>query len=257
MPDGNGTLYQEPRPSTALTLNPALDADRLAVDFAANRRVQVADFLLPDSAVLLRSELLGRHDWQRVIHGGGRVFETPTAEFDAMPPSERAVLDSAIIAAAASGFQFSYDTIRVPDLPALRTKRGTLLDEFAVLMSAPATLALLCRIAAIETGDVGYADAQATRYRAGDFLTRHDDQVTGKNRQLAYVLAMSPEWRPDWGGLLLFEDATGRLVDAFAPRFNALSLFAVPQPHSVSYVAPFAPHPRLAVTGWIRHGEAI
>jgi SM-20-related protein len=33
---------------------------------------------------------------------------------------------------------------------------------------------------------------------------------------------------------------------------GALRLFAVPKLHSVSYVTPFAPEPRLSVTGWLR-----
>ncbi|HEX5536856.1 MAG TPA: 2OG-Fe(II) oxygenase family protein [Sphingobium sp.] len=36
------------------------------------------------------------------------------------------------------------------------------------------------------------------------------------------------------------------------PRFNALSLFRVPQRHHVGCVAPFAPKPRISITGWLR-----
>ena len=35
------------------------------------------------------------------------------------------------------------------------------------------------------------------------------------------------------------------------PRFNALNVFAVPQPHSVSIVSPFAVGARYSVTGWL------
>ena len=38
----------------------------------------------------------------------------------------------------------------------------------------------------------------------------------------------------------------------FVPAFNALRLFRVPVQHSVSHVWPFAPEPRLSVTGWLR-----
>jgi Rps23 Pro-64 3,4-dihydroxylase Tpa1-like proline 4-hydroxylase len=71
--------------------------------------------------------------------------------------------------------------------------------------------------------------------------------------QVAYVMNFcAEEWRPDWGGYLLFYDEDGDVVAGFKPRFNALNLFRVPQKHSVTYVAPFAPIARFAITGWFR-----
>lgn len=60
------------------------------------------------------------------------------------------------------------------------------------------------------------------------------------------------EWRPDFGGYLLFLNEDGDIEQGFRPRFNALNLFAVPQKHCVSYVPPFAPMGRFAITGWFR-----
>ena len=59
-------------------------------------------------------------------------------------------------------------------------------------------------------------------------------------------------WRPDWGGYLNFYDEDGDIVAGYRPRFNALNLFLVPQKHAVSYVPPFAPQARFAITGWFR-----
>ena len=104
------------------------------------------------------------------------------------------------------------------------------------------------------TGDsrAAYVDAQATRYRPGDFLTAHDDDVEGKNRLFAYVMNFTPAWRADWGGLLAFHDADGHVAEAYTPTFNALNIFRVPQVHAVTQVASFAAGPRLSITGWIR-----
>ena len=60
------------------------------------------------------------------------------------------------------------------------------------------------------------------------------------------------EWRPDWGGYLNFYDDEGDVVAGYKPRFNALNLFAVPKKHNVTYVPPFAPVGRFAITGWFR-----
>ncbi len=47
----------------------------------------------------------------------------------------------------------------------------------------------------------------------------------------------------------MFHRADGHIAEALTPSFNALNLFAVPQPRSVSMVAPFAAARRYSVTG--------
>ena len=98
--------------------------------------------------------------------------------------------------------------------------------------------------------EINGATAQATRYYPGHFLTRHNDVNPEENRKVAYVLNFTPTWHPDWGGLLHFYHQTGSPKDTWVPTFNSLALFDVTHPHSVSYVAPFARNPRIAITGW-------
>ncbi|MBB1180632.1 2OG-Fe(II) oxygenase, partial [Pseudomonas sp. FW305-3-2-15-E-TSA4] len=74
----------------------------------------------------------------------------------------------------------------------------------------------------------------------------------GKHRLLAYVLNLTPRWRVDWGGLLLFLDPDGHVAEGYAPKFNALNIFRTPFPHAVTQVSTFAGAPRYAITGWIR-----
>lgn len=231
-------------------LNPLLDSAALRARFERSGRVRIEDFLAGDAAKVLADALAADRRWLCVINGEKTVFEIPRANYDALPAAERTRIESAVHAAAARGFQFRYETIRVPDPAVERRRSGTLLDRFAQFMGSPETLAFFAAVTGAT--DLAFADAQATRYTAGDFLTRHDDNVAGKDRRLAYVLGLTPEWRADWGGLLLFNDAEGGIAETLVPGFNALSLFAVPQPHSVSCVAPFAPHPRISVTGWVR-----
>jgi Rps23 Pro-64 3,4-dihydroxylase Tpa1-like proline 4-hydroxylase len=101
-----------------------------------------------------------------------------------------------------------------------------------------------------------FTDGQTTAYDHGDFLTGHDDAVAGKNRLAAYVYGLTPYWRIEYGGLLLFHGANDRTATAEVPRFNSLDLFKVPRQHSVSTVTPSAPHRRFAVTGWLRGDPA-
>lgn len=234
----------------SFAINPALDISALARRFMQSGRIQIQDFLVPAAAEALQRDLLTNTRWRHMISASDKVFEAAVDDFHAMPADQRKALETAMFATAARGFQFQYDAIRVPDLEAERQRSGTLLDAFASFLSAADTRAILCKITGAR--DIVFADAQATRYRPGDFLTRHDDAVAGKNRVLAYVMGLSREWRAEWGGLLLFNGKGSDVIETIVPRFNALSLFTVPQPHSVSYVAPYAPEPRLSVTGWLR-----
>jgi len=92
---------------------------------------------------------------------------------------------------------------------------------------------------------------QASNYRPGDFLTLHDDSHRRDDRLAAFTLGFTREWRPDWGGQLLFHDADGQIERGFMPGFNVLTLFRVPRPHSVAPVAPYAAAKRLSLTGWL------
>ena len=78
-----------------------------------------------------------------------------------------------------------------------------------------------------------------------------DTLDVNEGRRYAFVINLSREWKPDWGGQLQFiDDATGAITDAFLPRWNSLSLFRVPQTHQVTLVSPWAARPRHAITGW-------
>jgi Rps23 Pro-64 3,4-dihydroxylase Tpa1-like proline 4-hydroxylase len=94
-------------------------------------------------------------------------------------------------------------------------------------------------------------DGHATRYIAGHFLKDHADESPFERRRFAYVLSVTKDWTVDMGGLLHFMDAGGSVVDTFVPTFNALTIFAVPTPHAVSYVPPWVAGERLSLTGWL------
>lgn len=235
---------------TAFDIDPRLDVDALRERFLREARIQIDGFLDPVAARCLRNELQESSSWRHVINGANKVFEIPAGEFDALDLDFKAELDRATRRSAINEFQYRYDSIRVADNHGQRLASATKLDHFAALMSSPSALGLLGEITC--GAPIRFADGQATRYRPGDFLTRHDDAVVGKDRVLAYVLNLVEEWRPEWGGLLTFVGEGDRVVETFVPRFNSLSLFAVGQQHFVSTVADYAPAPRISVTGWLR-----
>lgn len=230
-----------------LKLNPQLDPTRLAQDFACNGRVQVQDFLDQKSAETLHLCLRERSDWVQVLNANGKVFELSRDTRQQMSDVARADLDTAVYAQARSGFQYRYEAIRVPDNAQDRAASADPLAGFAQWMSTGAVRDLLRTI--VGAPGMAFADAQATAYSPGDFLTAHDDAVEGKNRHAAYVLGLTPVWRMEWGGLLLFHKPE---LAGFVPAFNTLNLFRVPQMHSVSEVTRAAAYRRYSITGWLR-----
>jgi len=233
----------------APALNPALDWESLTARFARERRVRIENFLTADSAAALTAHLRARDDWLLVLNANDRLFELSRSARATLAPERAAALATAVKAQAQFGFQFHYESIRVPDAAALRVDDPSPINQLALLMSSEPVLQRLRQV--VGAADISFADAQATAYAPGDFLTAHDDDVAGKNRRAAYVLGLTPEWRIDWGGLLLVHDDGV----AWVPKFNTLNLFAVPQPHSVSQVSSFAADRRYAVTGWLRAGD--
>ncbi|WP_269716278.1 2OG-Fe(II) oxygenase [Caulobacter sp. NIBR2454] len=111
--------------------------------------------------------------------------------------------------------------------------------------------------AVIGAPSVKSSSVMASRYGPGDFLTLHDDSHTKDIRRAAMTLGFTRRWRPDWGGQLLFHDAAGDVERGLAPGFNVLTLFKVPKPHSVAFVAPYAKSPRLSITGWLRDDPSL
>lgn len=232
-----------------LRLNPDHDVAELAARFAAARRVQVTELLANDGAEWLFDHLRARADWRQVLNSGDKLFELDRSTRAEMTPAQHAALDDAVHAGARAGFQYRYETIRVSDDADDRAASSDPLARFAEWMSGGEVREFLRRVTGAP--HIDFADAQATAYAPGDFLTAHDDDVAGKHRHAAYVFGLSPDWRAEWGGLLLFH-RDGHAVEGLVPSFNTLNLFAVPQLHSVSQVTRAAPMRRYSITGWLR-----
>jgi SM-20-related protein len=231
-------------------LNPALDPEALAAAFAAERRLQIRDFLHPDDAAAIYAECRSREDWRQIVNSCDQVYDLDRPTRAAMSAEQKEALDQAVYAGAREGFQHRYEAIRVPDAEVEREASDDPFAKFALWLSGGEARDFLRGV--IGRSELEFADAQATAYGPGDFLTGHDDAVEGKDRLAAYVFGLTRQWRAEWGGLLLFHDTEGDVERGLTPRFNTLNLFAVPQLHSVSMVTRAAPYRRYAVTGWLR-----
>lgn len=238
---------------TDFALDPGHDPAQLAAMFAHTGRLQIAGFLADECVQALHRELAESRAWRLTANKGEEVIDFSAETLSRWGPEEWGKLRRAAAMGGRYGFQFLYETIRLPksvDEPL----ESPLLAAFARFISSPEIVAFMREVTG--AADIAFADAHASRYQPGHFLTTHDDRVDAQNRRAAYVLNLCPQWRPDWGGLLVFHDEHGNVARGFTPGFNTLNIFRVPQPHAVTYVTPLAAAPRHAVTGWLRADAA-
>lgn len=236
--------------TSPLRLSTQLDIAMLRQRFEAHGHVAVDGILTPESAERLSARLATWAHWVLVsrIEGQHRTFDA--AAMETVPAARQEAFRALVDREAMSGFQYLYENFALYE-----GGRNANLDDailrsaFDLLHSAPFKQ-LLREVSGAD--DIASTDCQLTRYRPGHFLTTHDDSVPTHDRRVAYVLNMTQGWRADHGGQLQLLDENGDVWRGLVPRFNRLIVFKVPQPHSVSVVAPFAPGPRLAITGWAR-----
>ncbi|MDG2523729.1 2OG-Fe(II) oxygenase family protein [Caulobacter segnis] len=212
-------------------------------------RVQIPSVLAGEGAERLLAEARVRTPFQTVTTNSRGHVDLPQAWLDSLTIEQRQEFGQAIHESATERFQYLYDTYPIWDLQQAGKLKGAWRDLLAFL-NGESFLGLMREL----TGEdrIAMADAQVTRYRRGSFLTGHTDHVDGKDRYYAYVLNLTPAWRIEWGGLLMFHGDDGHVAEAFVPAAGALNLLRVPQPHSVSQVSLSAGDERLSVTGWLR-----
>lgn len=239
---------------TLFELNPALDIEAHAVRFAATGRVQLRDVLTEDSARELLTVLARGTPWGMAVGAGSEKPQSFSAAQTRTQQGQQALQQAARNAEQHSargeyGFRFAH----YPIIEAMQQgwDPGGAHEVLLEHLNTPDFLELARAVTGIDS--LFKADAQATLFAPNNYLGRHIDSHVAEGWEVAYVLNLArDDWHPDWGGYLLFLDEDGDVVEGYRPRFNALNLFRVPQPHLVSYVPPFAPIGRMAVTGWLR-----
>lgn len=232
-----------------LALAAGLDLEAAGERLSRTGRTRVPG-LLGEGAEVLHEALTGPDMvWYRAIRNPFNA-DVPVAVFEAEPVAEQARLYGMAHEEATEGFQFIFDRIRLGQARTMEMPLPPALYELHDLFNSEAFLGMARRL----TGDdrIAYVDAQPTRYMPGHFLNGHTDAHEDAGRLYAYVLNLSPRWRAEWGGLLMFLDEGGAVTETFMPAFGTLNVFRVPQDHAVSMVAPFAGAPRYSVTGWWR-----
>lgn len=236
-----------------LKVNPDVDRARFAKAFATTGRIQVPDVLVPESAAALRDILAKQTPWLTTwcAGSGGANYILPD-RLATMDPNEAASIEQAILDSGRKG-EFSYLYMSYPLDVAFANKwhPGAIQEQVRDELRGDEFASLLRDITG--KSEIVGADGYLTLFAPGHFLSLHSDEGSKWRRVVAFVLNLTfTEWKPDFGGYLTFYDDEGNVEGGFMPRFNSLNVFAVPQAHSVTKVAPFAPMARAAISGWAR-----
>jgi Rps23 Pro-64 3,4-dihydroxylase Tpa1-like proline 4-hydroxylase len=219
----------------------------IADRFRTHGRAHIPGILTQESAARIHHCLEQETEFLVFARGGDREGLQPAA---LLTQQQHGMIMAEAYARARDKFHFLYDVHPMSNVGEPYPDPSHYLSAVtAFLNSAP-----VLDFARAITGSsaIAYASAQATRYRPGHFLSQHDDGdgLNAQKRIAAYVLNLTPQWRLDWGGALLFSDRPGHISEGFPPAFNALNIFAAPQEHLVGFISPFAGAARYSITGW-------
>jgi Rps23 Pro-64 3,4-dihydroxylase Tpa1-like proline 4-hydroxylase len=236
------------------THNPDLYRAALAATFAREGRVQVRDLLTEDTAREVFDILAKQTPWGIAWQAGDKnePQAVEAAELAAAPQQTQSQITAATYRSAAAG-DYAFQFARYPILNAYLGKwqEGSPQDLLLEYINAPEFMNFVREVTGM--AELVKADAQATLFAPGQFLGNHSDSHMAEGWKVAYVMNFClADWNPNWGGYLNFFDDDGDIVAGYRPRFNALNMFAVPRAHAVSFVPPFAPVGRFAITGWFR-----
>lgn len=236
------------------SISKALDLATLAAQFREQGYVSIPKVLPEENARRLQRAMSDFTDWNLVFNDRGKHVDLSSSQVHTMPAHTAQQLQAAIYAQARHDFQYCYNNYPIFDAHVQGRNRDHLLHQFFEWLDSDEFLDFARTLTGYD--DISFVDAQATRFDPGHFLSCHDDAAEGKNRRAAYIFNLTREWSPDWGGYLQLLDDDGHVRRGLRPSFNVLNLIAVPQPHNVSLVSPFAAASRLSVTGWLRYGES-
>ena len=232
-------------------LNPELDTAALAEEYARDGRVRIRNLFTEDFARRIAAYCQDHVPYEFLTYVDGKNVVISAAEMEQLSPEQLQQLQQSVMDSARQGRGFFYCGYKMQraDSDSEDEAMRELHSVFDYLNGEE----MLSFIAAISgRDDLQSADAQYTRYTAGQFLTRHRDDIDAEQRRLAYVISFTEGWHPDWGGLLQFYAEDGSPRDAWAPEFNSMSLFDVSHIHAVTFVAPFHALSRCSLTGWFR-----
>lgn len=233
-----------------LTLNPALNLAPYAETFRRTGIVQVADVFEPASAETLLALLSKGVPWRLNFLENGKAMSYAPDGIDAIGREAFQAKIAAVQERARLGDGYMFAGYPMSQAREQGWDPGHPIHDVCGFLNGPAFLGLGRKVVGLDS--LNRAEAFATLYTPGHFLTRHIDHGVNNERRAAYVISLCRDWKPDWGGLLLFFDEKNDVFAGFKPRYNVVTIFDVKHAHAVTQVASYAGAGRFSISGWFR-----
>ncbi len=224
-------------------VNSIENIDSLKSQFAINNKVKITNFLNAQFAELLFQHIVTNKNWS-LATGIDKV----KYEKKHMPQNDNA--NNAQIKRVSSSFgkdHFTYIFYR-----SMNNTGNVSYFEFTLrkILNSFEFISILNEITGLHLSKLN--TLFLSRYKSNNFLSPHSDRGNGR---LAFVLSMTKNWKPQYGGILHFmNDERTEILESIVPSFNSLFLFHVPDnegvSHFVSHVSPNVVYSRYAITGW-------
>jgi Rps23 Pro-64 3,4-dihydroxylase Tpa1-like proline 4-hydroxylase len=234
-----------------IRINPGLDLAAHARTYAARGIVRISA-LLEERAANAVGDLLQRGLPWRILFtdADDRPAHFSPDELRSQGPERWKATLTDVLDRARRNRGFFYKTYPMIEAYLKGWDKGHPIHQLTEFVNSADFLGLGRAVTGI--GEITKADAHATAYGPGDFLTRHLDYGEDRERRAAYVLGFTRDWQPDWGGLLLFLNEDQDVTGGYLPRFNTLTIFDIKYLHTVTQVSTFAGAWRYSITGWFR-----
>lgn len=241
----HASANREPDEAGAVSfgLSPDFKLGKAAKSFARAGLAVTASVLDPDAADALSAACAqaGGFQLRTLIDGEPAGFA-----IDELDEARRSAIESGAIAGAAHGFQYLFEDAGLEDdAPALADPVIRAAVDF---VRSPDFIELGRKITWRE--EIVGAEAVLTRFRRGHFMRSTIGRAWNARKVAAWSIELTRDWRADFGGVLSFRTPDDTLRHGVVPAFNSFTVYSLPRPLAFSLVAPFAPHPRLALSGW-------
>lgn len=238
-----------------LRLNPNLDLAPYAETYRKRGIVQVQNVLEENTATAIADMLARGLPWRLLFTDrNDQPVHFSNAELQALGKDRFQEMMRDVHARAQGNRGYFYQAYPMIEAYTRGWEPGHPIHLVTEFLNSPEFLDLGRQVTGVS--EITKADAHATLYGRGHFLTRHMDEGEDRERRAAYVLGLSRGWQPDWGGLLLFLKDNQDISEGYLPRFNVLTIFDIKYLHTVTQVSNFAGAGRYSLTGWFRDDPA-
>jgi len=219
-----------------------LDSKRdhaISEEFYECRRVNVSNFMEPNSAEKLYHELSTQTEWSTYFTSDGRKYQAPAdAQRNYSTDQQRELVGLAYQSARNGGTAYLYDEGH-PTYSEETTP--TPISLFNKLVNGPRFRE---KLRFSSRGDaIVRVDARAFRLRARHFVSLRARPIleSHPDRCVAwYSYNLTPVWKAEWGGALEFRGKHAGDIAGYAPAFNCLTIAGCPQAHWFNAVSEAA-----------------